>query len=135
MVWYVDYIKLCHLCPPFLPEQDCHTKTAPVPFRKRDRSCFSSLHVTIQEGRDLAAGAGGVGIEAAAANAGGDAILDGPSHRLRVVAISVLPVLIEGLLELLTPQNPPLCMGVGLTLTALGEFAHSSSVTICCPFV
>lgn len=75
-------------------------------------------------------GTGGGGVEASAAHADGNAVLHGPRHRACVVAISVLPVLIEGLLELLTPQNPPLCMGVGLTLTALGEFAHSSSVTI-----
>lgn len=45
------------------------------------------LHVAIQEGCDLAAGAGGIGIELAVANAGGDAVLDGPSHGLRVVAV------------------------------------------------
>ena len=37
---------------PFLPEQDCHTKTAPVPFRKRDRSCF--LHHFMERARTAA---------------------------------------------------------------------------------
>ena len=46
-----------------------------------------SSRVIIQEGCDLAAGAGGIGIELAVANAGGDAVLDGPSHSLRVVAV------------------------------------------------
>ena len=46
------------------------------------------LHVAIQEGCNLAADAGGIGIELAVANAGGDAVLDGPSHGLRVVAVS-----------------------------------------------
>ena len=41
----------------------------------------------IQEGCNLGAVDGGVGIELAVANAGGDAVLDGPSHGLRVVAI------------------------------------------------
>ncbi len=41
----------------------------------------------IQEGCDLAAGAGGIGIELAVANAGGDAVLDGSSHSLRIVAV------------------------------------------------
>ena len=45
------------------------------------------LNIAIQEGCDLAAGAGGIGIELAVANAGGDAVLDGPSHGLRVVAV------------------------------------------------
>ena len=45
------------------------------------------LHVAIQEGCNLAAGAGGIWIELAVANAGGDAVLDGPSHGLRVVAV------------------------------------------------
>ena len=99
---------------PFLPEQDCHTKTAPVPFRKGTGAVFSSLHGACQNRRDLHMGAGGGGVEASAAHAGGNAVLHGPRHRVCVVVISVLPVLIEGLLELLTPQNPPLCMEVGL---------------------
>ena len=45
------------------------------------------LHVAIQEGRDLAAGAGGVGVEPTIANTGGNAVLHGPSHGLRVVAV------------------------------------------------
>ena len=49
---------------------------------------FRLLHVAIQEGRDLAAGAGGVGVETASAHTGGDAVFDGPSHGLRVVAVS-----------------------------------------------
>ena len=49
---------------------------------------FASLHVTIQEGCDLASGAGGVGVETTAANTGGNAVLDGPGHGLRVVAVS-----------------------------------------------
>ena len=48
---------------------------------------FALLHVTIQESRDLRSCAGGVGVETATANAGGDAILDGPGHCLRVVAV------------------------------------------------
>ena len=46
------------------------------------------LHVAIQEGCDLAAGAGGVGGETTAANTGGNAVLDGPSHGPRIVAVS-----------------------------------------------
>ena len=49
---------------------------------------FALLHVTIQEGRDLCTGAGGVGVEASAAHAGGDAVLHGPGHRLCVVSVS-----------------------------------------------
>ena len=47
-----------------------------------------ALIATIEEGCDLAAGAGGVGIELAVAHAGGDAMLHSPSYRLRVVAVS-----------------------------------------------
>ena len=42
----------------------------------------------IQECCDLCAGAGGIGVETTAANTGGNAVLDGPRHRARVVAVS-----------------------------------------------
>ena len=42
----------------------------------------------IQECCDLCAGAGGVGVEASAAHAGGDAVGHGPGHRLCVVSVS-----------------------------------------------
>ena len=42
---------------------------------------FRLLHVAIQEGRDLRAGAGTVGIELSAAHAGGDTVVRGPLHR------------------------------------------------------
>ena len=45
------------------------------------------LHGACQERRDLRAGAGGVRIEASAAHAGGNAVLHGPSHGLRIVAV------------------------------------------------
>ena len=49
---------------------------------------FSSLHGACQERGDLSAGAGGVGVETAAAHTGGNAVLDGPGHSLRIVAVS-----------------------------------------------
>ena len=61
---------------------------SPGSLRKEPELFFASLHVAIQEGRDLAAGAGGVGVETTAANTGGNAVLDGPGHSLRVVAVS-----------------------------------------------
>ena len=45
-------------------------------------------HGPPEEGRDLAAGAGGVGVEASAADAGGDAAFHGPGHGVCVVAVS-----------------------------------------------
>ena len=46
-----------------------------------------ALIVTIEESNNLSAGAGGVGVEASAADTGGDAVFHSPSHRLRVVAV------------------------------------------------
>ena len=45
-------------------------------------------HGPPEEGRDLGAGAGGVGVETTAAHTGGNTVFDGPSHGLRVVAVS-----------------------------------------------
>ena len=45
------------------------------------------LHVTIQEGRDLAAGAGAVGLEPSIAHTGGDTVLRRPGSGLGVVAV------------------------------------------------
>lgn len=72
-------------------------------------------------------GTGGGGVEASAAHADGNAVLHGPRHRACVVAISVLPVLIEGLLELLTPQNPPLCIGGWATLSQPSVNSHTAA--------
>ena len=47
-----------------------------------------ALIATIEESNNLSAGAGGVGVETTAANTGGNAVLDGPGHCLRVVAVS-----------------------------------------------
>ena len=41
---------------------------------------FASLHGACQERGDLCSRAGGVGVETTAANTGGNAVLDGPSH-------------------------------------------------------
>ena len=46
------------------------------------------LHGACQERGDLGAGAGGGGVEAAAAHAGGDAVLHGPGHRACIVSVS-----------------------------------------------
>ena len=75
------------MCPVFLAQQQ-FTANSPGSLRKEPELFFALLHVTIQEGCDLAAGAGGVGVETTAANTGGNAVLDGPSHSLRVVAVS-----------------------------------------------
>lgn len=69
----------------------CFTKTAAV-HAKQPRSpvkgtgaVFSSLHGACQERGDLRSRAGGGGVEAAAAHAGGHAVLHGPGHRARVI--------------------------------------------------
>ena len=63
-------------------------QTAPVPY-ERDRSCFfASLHGACQERGDLRAGAGTGGVEMTVTHAGGNAVLHGPSHGLRVIAVS-----------------------------------------------
>ena len=77
------------MCPAFYKNSRSSQQTAPVPFRKRDRSCFfASLHGAYQERGDLRSRAGGGGVEVTAAHAGGDAVLHGPRHGLRVVAVS-----------------------------------------------
>ena len=77
------------MCPAFYKNSSSSQQTAPVPFRKRDRSCFfASLHGACQERGDLRSRAGGGGVEVTAAHAGGDAVLHGPRHGLRVVAVS-----------------------------------------------
>ena len=77
------------MCPAFYKNSRSSQQTAPVPFRKRDRSCFfASLHGACQERGDLRSRAGGGGVEVTAAHAGGDAVLHGPRHGLRVVAVS-----------------------------------------------
>ena len=48
---------------------------------------FSSLHGACQERCDLRSRAGADGIELSVTNACGDAVLHGPSHGLRIVAV------------------------------------------------
>lgn len=88
---------------------------------------FTSLHGACQNRRDLHMGTGSGGVEASAAHADGNAVLHGPRHRACVVVISVLPVLIEGLLKLLTPQNPPLCIGGWATLSQPSVNSHTAA--------
>ena len=80
MVELKGYFLVCYICN--------FKRTDPVPC-ERNRICFfTSLHGACQKRGDLRAGAGGSGVEATAAHAGGDAVLHGPRHGLRVVAVS-----------------------------------------------
>ena len=80
MVELKGYFLVCYICN--------FKRTDPVPC-ERNRICFfTSLHGACQKRGDLRAGAGGSWVEATAAHAGGDAVLHGPGHGLRVVAVS-----------------------------------------------
>ena len=74
------------MCPVFSGTAAVHGKQLRSPFLKGTGAVFVSLHGACQKRGDLRAGAGGGGVEASAAHAGGDAAFHGPSHGLRVVA-------------------------------------------------
>ena len=76
------------MCPVFSGTAAVHGKQLRSPFLKGTGAVFVSLHGACQERGDLRAGAGGGGVEATAADAGGDTVLDSPSYRPRVVSVS-----------------------------------------------